>query len=181
MSKLTPDTVPRLPLVEAPEDPLAREMFANIAASRGILNLHRMMAHAPALMKASYDTAMAIRNDTLLPRPIVELVILRTAQVLCADYIWGRHVPLARACGVTDAQIAELSRWGDSTAFTPAEKATLGFAEKAAQHLPIADAEFAALKQHFSPREIVEITMLVGSYVGTAILLAALSVPDEPG
>jgi alkylhydroperoxidase family enzyme len=181
MNKITPDAAPRLPLVEAPQDPLAREMFAKIAASRGILNLHRMMAHAPALMKASYDTAMAIRHDTLLPRPIVELVIMRTAQVVHADYIWGRHVPLARACGVTDAQIAELLRWPDSAAFTPAEKAALGFAEKAAQHLPIADADFAALQQSFSPREIVEITMLVGSYVGTAILLAALSVPDEPG
>ncbi len=181
MSKTTPDTAPRLPLVEVPQDPLAREMFAKFAASRGILNLHRMMAHAPALMKASYETAMAIRNDTLLARPMVELVIMRTAQVLHADYIWGRHVPLARACGVTDAQIAALSRWPESDAFTPAEKATLGFAEKAAQHLPIADAEFAVLQQNFSPREIVEITMLVGSYVGTAILLAALSVPDEPG
>jgi alkylhydroperoxidase family enzyme len=181
MSKTSPDTAPRLPLVEAPEDPLAREMFATFAAGRGILNLHRMMAHAPALMKASYDTAMAFRNDALLPRPIVELVIMRTAQVLHADYIWGRHVPLARACGVTETQIAELSRWPESTAFTPAEKAGLGFAEKAAQHLPIPDADFAALQQNFSPREIVEITMLVGSYVGTAILLAALSVPDEPG
>jgi alkylhydroperoxidase family enzyme len=181
MSKLTPYTAPRLPLVEAPEDPLAREMFATFAAGRGILNLHRMMAHAPALMKASYDTAMAIRHNTQLPRSIVELVIMRTAQVLHSDYIWARHVPLARACGVTEAQIEELSRWGDSAAFTPAEKAALGFAEKAAQHLPIADAAFAPLQRYFSPREIVEITMLVGSYVGTAILLAALSVPDEPG
>jgi alkylhydroperoxidase family enzyme len=105
---------------------------------------------------------------------------MRTAQVLHADYIWGRHVPMARACGVTETQIAALSRWRDSAAFTPAEKAALGYAEKAAQHLPIAHVEFAALQQHFSPREIVEITMLVGSYVGTAILLAALAVPDEP-
>jgi alkylhydroperoxidase family enzyme len=124
---------------------------------------------------------MAFRNDTLLPRKIVELVIMRTAQVVHAEYIWGRHVPMARACRVTEAQIAELSRFPDSTAFTPAEKAALGFAERAAQHLPIADADFAPLQQNFSPREIVEITMLVGNYVGTAILLAALSVPDEPG
>ena len=180
MSKLTPDT-PRLPLVEAPEDPWRARCSRLSAAGRGIRNLHRMMAHAPALMKASDDMATATGHDTLLPRPIVELVIMRVAQVLHTIYIWGRHVPLARACGVTEAQIAELSRWGDSAAFTPAEKAALGFAEKAAQHLPIPDAEFAALQQHFSPREIVEITMLVGSYVGTAILLAALSVPDEPG
>jgi alkylhydroperoxidase family enzyme len=169
----------RLPLVDAPEDSVTQEQFAKFAAGNGILKLHRMMAHAPALMKASGDLALVFRRDTVLSRALVELVIMRTAQVVDSDYVWTRHLPLAAACGLTETQIQHLAGWLDSSAFTPAEKAALGFAEKAALRLPVPDADFAALRQHYSSREIVEIAMLVGNYVSTAIFIQALAVPPE--
>ena len=67
---------PRLPLVAEPEDRVTREQFAQLAVGSGILNLHRMMAHAPALMKASGDMALAFRRDTELSRSLAELAIL---------------------------------------------------------------------------------------------------------
>ena len=67
---------PRLPLVAEPEDRVTREQFSQLAAGSGILNLHRMMAHAPALMKASGDMALAFRRDTELSRSLAELAIL---------------------------------------------------------------------------------------------------------
>jgi alkylhydroperoxidase family enzyme len=170
---------PRLALVDEPEDLQTREQFAKFAAGNGILNLHRMMAHAPALMHASGTLALAFRRDVLLASALVEMVIMRTAQVLDSEYVLVRHLPLARACGVTEPQIADLAHWPDSAAFTPAEKAALGFAEKVALRLPVTDEGFAALRRHFSPREIVEITLLVGNYVSTAIFIQALSVPPE--
>jgi 4-carboxymuconolactone decarboxylase len=169
----------KLPLVEMPDDPAARDMFEKLSAQKRLLNLHRMMAHAPPQLLASYETAMAFRNDTKLPRVLVELVILRTAQVIDCAYEWDRHVPHARACGISEQQMAEINRWRESAAFTPREKAALGFAEKAAKQTPIDDASFAEMRKNFSAREIVEITMLVGFYVSTAILIKALGVPDE--
>jgi 4-carboxymuconolactone decarboxylase len=176
---MTSEHEPRLPLVDAPEDPLAREVFAKLASGRGILNLHRMMAHAPPLMKASGDMAMALRHHTTLARSLAELVVLRTAQVIDCDYVWGRHLSLARAAGVTEQQIEEVGRWPQSTAFMPAEKTALGFAEKVAGAAPIHAATFAGLKRHFSVREIVELTMLVAFYVSTAMFIKTLAVPDE--
>jgi AhpD family alkylhydroperoxidase len=170
---------PRLPLVASPDDPLAREYFAKLAAGRGILNLHRMMAHTPVLMKASGNMAMAFRQDATLARALAELVVLRTAQVVHCDYVWERHLPLARSCGVTDRQIDEVAHWPDSAAFTPAQKAALAFAEQAARGTAASDAIFAELGRDFSPREIVELTMLVGFYVSTAIFVNTLAVPDE--
>ena len=109
-------TPPRLPLVETPEDPTLREQFDKLASGSGVLNLHRMMVHASALMKASGDMAMAFRRDTELPRALAELAILRAAQVIASDYVFGRHLPLARASGVTERQLAELKHWTDSAA-----------------------------------------------------------------
>ncbi len=171
--------LPRLPLVDAPEDPFVREQFAALASGSGILNLHRMMAHAPSLMKASGEMASTFRRDTMLARSLAELAVLRTAQVLDCPYIWSRHLSLARACGVTERQIEELAHWPESVAFTPAQKVALGFAEKAARMTPVADDDFVELRRDFTPREIVELAMLVGFYASTAIFIKALPVPDE--
>jgi alkylhydroperoxidase family enzyme len=170
---------PLLPLVENPDDPLAREQFDKLAAGSGILNLHRMMAHAPALMKASGDMALVFRRDTKLSRAVAELAILRAAQVLDAPYVWTRHVPLARDSGVTTLQMNELASWPDSKAFTLEQKAALAFAEKAAQHLPVDERAAEELRRHFTAREIVELVMVVGFYASTAIFIKALAVPAE--
>jgi 4-carboxymuconolactone decarboxylase len=172
-------TPPRLPLIENPDDPLARAEFDRLAAGRGVLNLHRMMAHAPTLMKASGDMAVAFRNDAVLARALAEIVVLRTAQVIDCAYVFDRHVPLARAAGVGEQQIAEIGRWPDSAAYTAAQKAALGYAEKVARIAPTDAAMFAGLQEHFSPREIVALTMLVAFYVSTAMFIEALAVPDE--
>jgi alkylhydroperoxidase family enzyme len=170
---------PLVPLVENPNDPLVREQFDKFAAGSGILNLHRMMAHAPALMKASGDMALTFRRNTELPRAIAELAILRAAQVLDAPYVWSRHVPLARDCGVTAQQMDELASWPNSGAFTPAQKAALGFAEKAAQQSSVDESAAVELRRHFTAREIVELAMVIGFYVSTAIFVKALAVPAE--
>jgi len=172
-------TQARLPLVDKPEDLSVRELFAKLEGEKRLLNLHRMMAHAPALLQASNDMALAFRKNTQLPRSLIELVIMRTAQVTDCDYVFERHLPHARACGVSEQQIAELARWHDSVAFAPAQKAALGFAEQVAQRAAIDDAAFAELRRHFSPREIVEMTMVTGFYVSTAILINTLGVPPE--
>jgi len=170
---------PRLPLIDTPDDIWTREEFAKLAKGHGILNLHRLMAHTPPLMKASGDMAMAFRQAAKLARDVAEIVVLRTAQIVDCDYVFRRHVPLAYAAGVTEQQIGEIGRWADCASFTPAQKAALGFAEKAARRMPMDEMTFEALQRRFSPREIVELTMLVGHYVATAIFVETLAVPDE--
>ena len=174
------ESEPKLPLIEETDDPMLREEFAKLKSMRGfVLNLHRMMAHAPAFMKASGDMAMTLRHKGTLPRSLVELVILRAAQVVDCDYVWERHLPLARAGGVTGQQIAEVAQCANSKAFTPAQKTALGFGEKVARGGPVDAATFAAMRREFSPREIVELTMQIGFYVSTATFIKTLSIPDD--
>jgi AhpD family alkylhydroperoxidase len=168
---------PLVPLVRLDDAPTRAEGAGS--AERGILNLHRMMAHAPALMKASGDMAFAFRRDTRLPRDLAEIAVLRTAQVADCAYVWERHLDLARTAGVTEQQIGEIAHWPKSDVFTPAQKAALAFAEKAALRLPIEPSIAANLQREFSDREIVELAMLVGFYVSSAIFIKALAVPAE--
>jgi len=174
------ESEPKLPLIEETDDQMLREEFAKLKSVRGfVLNLHRMMAHAPEFMKASGDMAMTLRHKGTLPRSLVELVILRAAQVVDCDYVWERHLSLARAGGVTDQQIAEVAQWSNSKAFTPAQKTALDFAEKVARGSSVDAATFAAMRRDFSPRDIVELTMQIGFYISTATFIKTLSIPDD--
>ena len=75
--------------------------------------------------------------------------------------------------GLTEEKI----RWldGDGSAFTPRERAALGFAEKlAVDHHGIDDAFFDELRGQFSDPEILELGMMIGQYIGFGRLLKVL-------
>jgi len=175
-----PPARPRLPLLDESADPVAARILDEIRGRTGrILNLHRMMAYAPGLMKASYDTAMVIRHDLTLPRKLVELAIMRTAQLAGSDYEWHQHYPMALANGLTAEQIAALGTAQGSPLFSAAEKAALAWCEATVMATDPAPDDFARLQQHFTPRQIVEMAMLVAEYLATARVIRALGIPIE--
>jgi alkylhydroperoxidase family enzyme len=178
---MTASDTPRLPLLTEPAgDPEIAAMFSEVRSRTGrLLNLHRVMGYAPRLAKASMDVALAIRTGTLLPRPLVELVILRTAQSFGSDYEWQQHHPMALAIGMSERQIEALQVWSDSDLFSDKERAALGFCDSIIAKTPLAATAFARLREHFSPREIVELAVVVSEYLATAHFVRALGVPLE--
>ena len=130
------------------------------------------MAAAPAATK---DTSVS-----RLPALLREMAILRIGQILNSEYELDQHVPLAKACGVTDAQIAALPNWRASALFDEKQRALLGYTEAVALHGgEVDDATYAAFAKQFSPQEIVEITITIITYYGTGQLTKALKVKVE--
>jgi alkylhydroperoxidase family enzyme len=173
--------VSRLPALPDPSDPYLKEMFAKIHAKGGQpLNIHLVQGFAPALAKARLDMAYALRYDVVTPAPLREMAILRTGQILHSDYELAQHIPLARACGITDAQIAALPNWRGSDLFDPKQRALLAYTEAVDERGgDVDDATYAAFAKEFSPQEIVEITITVVNYYGTGQLTKALRVRPE--
>jgi alkylhydroperoxidase family enzyme len=174
---------PRLPLLDEAADPVAAKIIGDIRERTGrVLNLHRMMAHAPGMMKASYDTAMVIRHELSLPRPLVELAIMRTAQLAGSDYEWHQHYPMALANGLSADKIGALAAAQQSPLFSDAEKAALAFCEATVMGTDPAPDDFQRLQRHYKPRQIVELAMLVSEYFATARVIRVLGIPIEnPG
>src|SRR5258705_8141599 len=88
-----PSAVSRLPaLPEPPHDPTGREISAAIV-ERGsrILNIHRVVSHAPRMIAAQVKYPTAMRQESSLPRPLQQLVVIRTAQVNGAAYELSVH------------------------------------------------------------------------------------------
>src|SRR5262249_14005346 len=66
------------------------------------LNVFRMMAHAETLFPHWVRLGGAILGRAKLSPRLRELVILRVARLSKCDYEWTQHVPIAKACGITD-------------------------------------------------------------------------------
>jgi alkylhydroperoxidase family enzyme len=173
--------VSRLPAMPDPSDPYLKEMFAKVHAKGGQpLNIHLVQGFAPKLAKARLDMAYALRYDVVTPAMLREMAILRTGQILDSKYELAQHIPLARACGITDAQVAALPNWRASDLFDEKQKALLAYTEAVAVHGgEVDDATYDAFARQFSAQEIVEITITVITYYGTGQLTKALRVRPE--
>ena len=172
--------ISRLPSLPQPLDPILQEMFDKRRAHGGaIINLQITTGHAPKFARAASTMAFTIRFDAKTPRRLLELVIMRTAQIVGSAYEINQHIPLAKMCGYTDAQIAALPAWQASTLFDDRERATLAYVEEMAHGGDVDDPAFAAVQKFFTPQEIVEITYTVGNYYANGLLTKALRIQVE--
>jgi len=172
--------VSRLPPLPQPLDPILREMFDKRRAMGGsVINLSLVRGHAPKLAKSGEIAAFSLRFDAVTPRDLRELVIMRTAQIVGADYEINQHRPLMKMCGFSDRQIGELAAWQGSQLFDERQRAVLGFVEQMSHGGEVDDATYAELARRFSPQEIVEIAMTVSSYYGTGLFTKALRIQPE--
>lgn len=88
----------------------------------GQLNVYRMMAHHPALLRAWTGLRTHIVENTALGPIRAEVVILRLAHRVGCAYEWNQHVVRGLAAGLDKARIAALR---GPLAGIPAEDALL--------------------------------------------------------
>jgi alkylhydroperoxidase family enzyme len=172
--------ISRLPPLPQPLDPILQEMFdKRRAQGAAIINLQMTTGHAPKFARAASAMAFTIRFDAKTPRRLLELAIMRTAEIVGSTYEINQHIPLAKMCGYSDAQIAALPTWQASTLFDDKERATLAYVEEMAHGGDVDDPTFAALQKFFTPQEIVEITYTIGNYYANGLLTKALRIEVE--
>lgn len=141
--------------------------------------LYRTLAWAPRMLRAWSSIAWPLRTDAQVSRLLRELIILRIAQLTQAEYEWAYHWKAAKASGATDTQVAELSEWRFSDAFTPEQKLGLAFAEEV-EARTVTDEAFGALAAHFSKEECLELTITAAFYCCVSRVLDVLQIDPDP-
>jgi alkylhydroperoxidase family enzyme len=168
----------RMPYAEIEKaHPRVREAFEALPAK---LNVFRMMAHAERNFVPLLQLGGTILARQQLSAKLRELAILFVASESHARYEWVQHVPIARRAGVRDDQIAALERGDLETGFDAEERVALRFARELLRDVRPSDAALDAMKQRFSPREIVELVLAVGYYMMLARLMETTGLELEP-
>ncbi|HWH78743.1 MAG TPA: carboxymuconolactone decarboxylase family protein [Candidatus Binatus sp.] len=173
----------RVPLLEEAQHPELAESIARIKGARGgrLINIYRLMLHSPALANAWFDLNQAVRYGTEIDGQSREIAVIRVAILNNVEYVQQAHGPAyALQEGLTPEQVTAIADWQPSKLFSPEQRALLAYTDAMTRAIDVSDAVFAALRNHFSERQTVELTMLIGAYNMLTRFLKALKVDPEP-
>jgi hypothetical protein len=167
----------RLPYPD-PDDlaPEAREALARLASP---LNIMAMVSHADTLVGPVIDLAEALFTRLHLPPEVTELYNPPVALDPGAVAAWGLQEPLALRAGVPPDQLVGL-RAGDTTGLDDRQRAAVQVARWVCRGEDVPASEVEELRQVLTPRQILELFLLTGSYLQLARIITVLEVDIDP-
>jgi alkylhydroperoxidase family enzyme len=150
-------------------------------ARRGrLINVYKLLLHSPALAESWFQHNNAVRWKTALDGRLREMVIIRIGYVLRVPYIVRQHVPnLAIPEGLTLQDCEELRDWETSARFGAHDRAVLAYTDSMTRDVDVPDEIFENLRAFFDERQIVELTILIGTYNMHARVMSALQIDPE--
>ncbi|HLH89214.1 MAG TPA: carboxymuconolactone decarboxylase family protein [Xanthobacteraceae bacterium] len=172
----------RISYVDENDHPEIAPLIDKVKAGRrgGLLNVYKLLLHSPPLAETWLDHVGAVRWKTKLSGRLREVLVIRIAYVNGIAYVLNQHVPaLAAAEGITVAECDALKDWRSSDMFSPAERAALAYADAMVLQTLVPDDLFAELKRHYDERAIVEISVLIGTYLMHNRVMQALKIDLE--
>lgn len=142
------------------------------------LHVMQLLAHARTAFLPWLRFGNALLTRLALDPALRELAILQVGR-LAARYEWDQHVPIALGVGVTQAEIDALEA-GRLDGFSPVRRAVLDYVA-AFIGGDVDDRVHAAVAEHLSDQEIVELCLVAGQYLMLARTMSALRIdPDAP-
>lgn len=159
--------------------PAAPDVYVPLFGAAAPLR-QQIHANAPAIAGPYLQFMKALREGSVLPRRLVELVRLRISfHNQCRSCMAIRYAD-ALADGVTEDLVCSLEKPSEAPDLTPAERSALAFADKmATDHLSVSDETFTELAEHFTDEERMDLCFQVATFVGYGRMGSALAITDD--
>lgn len=160
-------------------DPILKPIFdAMRAKGAGPLHIHRTIGQAPEVYKGFAAFATALRVPGATSRGDRELAILRTTQLRHGDYEFIQHRRIGLTCGLTEQQVDGLSDWQNKPFYDDRQRLILKYVDSMIADGAVDAPTMREVRNTFSPKEIVELTMTSAFY--TAVVQFSSAVRVEP-
>jgi AhpD family alkylhydroperoxidase len=136
---------------------------------------------SPAALKAFLGVETYVRGAGLDPA-LLELVKMRASQINGCAYCLDMHSKDARAAGESEQRLYALPAWREAPFYSRRERAALAWTEAVTRLAdgPVPEALYGELREHFSEKEAVDLTMAVIAINGWNRLAAVFRSP-QPG
>jgi alkylhydroperoxidase family enzyme len=171
--------MPRIEPVQPPYSPALAERFARLVPPGMVPPaIFRAVARNEGLFNHMVDIGLlgptGLLDRRVLPRPLRELLILRTCVAARNDYEWHLHAgTVAPRMGLTPEQIADTRSSAPSESlWNEAERSAMALVDALVARLEVEDELYARLRGHFDEATLIEMTQLVGLYTSVAMLVA---------
>jgi 4-carboxymuconolactone decarboxylase len=159
----------RLPSIDPDNAPEGiREVLAGSS-----LNLLGMVAHAESAFDAWLRYSSTLLRRLELDPLLRELAILEVAHLSSSEYEWTQHVSIAKAVGANDQQIEAIAGGApDGGSFDARQLGVLHFTREVVLDGAASEEAVARLSQELGNRQLIELLLVIGNYMGIARLIA---------
>jgi alkylhydroperoxidase family enzyme len=150
-------STPRIPPL-GPEQwtPQQREIISpQIREDGSVLNLYATMIQHSQLYAPRASFGTYLRSETSLPPRTRELLIMRTAFLIGAEYEWAHHVQYARAAGLTDGEIARIAAGPNAAGWNEESRAVLRAADELRREAFITDRTWRVLAKQYDTKQLI--------------------------
>ncbi len=155
---------PRIEPITEPDEEL-REILATALTHEGRpLNIFGTLGTHPKLLKRFNLLGGLILNKGLVPARERELVILRVGANARAEYEFGQHTVIGRASGLSDREIAALTRSPDAHEWSPADRDLIAMVDELHLDDCVSEATWSQLAGTWSDAQLVELLIVAGYY-----------------
>ena len=138
-------------------------------------------AVAPQALQALGAVAKYLASTGMSPK-LRALVELRVSQINGCAYCCDMHTHEARAAGEAQQRLDTLVAWRETTLFDDRERAALAWAEAVTELHPrhVPDDVFVMMQQHFSEKEIVDLTVAIAMMNTWNRMAISMRTPPRP-
>lgn len=161
------------------QKPLGEEIMK--VSSVGLGGPYNPLLRSPVLGQRMFDLWHYLRWETSVPLKLNELAILIIARQWRSQVEWYAHAPLAIKAGLSPDIATELKANKRPANMPPEEALVYDFVGELTSKRAVSDETFVRAKKLFSDQQIVDLTMVAGGYVATAMLLAMAEQSVPPG
>jgi 4-carboxymuconolactone decarboxylase len=141
-------------------------------SSVGIGGPYNLLLRSPSAAKPMLDLLDYLRWHTSVPTRLNEFAILIQGRAWRSQVEWHAHYPLALKAGVSEKTLADLKANRRPGSMQPDEAAVYDFCDELYRTHQVADATYARLRQFFNEQQVIDLTLLSGTYVSLASLMA---------
>ncbi len=135
-----------------------------------------VFANSPDIFEHAVQGFGIYRSSRRRLDPVLrELGQTRAGWAVGSQFVFSQHCKSCRLLGMSESKIQAIAYWQASDEFTPVERLVLAYTDAlAVSGGRMHDQLFAALREHLSDLEILELTYITSLYVMHAIMSKAL-------
>lgn len=165
--------------LDAEQKPLAEKILG--VSSLGIGGPYNPLLRSPALGQIYFDLFKYLRWNSALPMRLSELAILIIGRLWRSQVEWVAHEPIALKEGLSAQVIDDLRKNKRPSGMQEDEAALYDFVMELYTKHKVSDATFAKAKGIFSEKQLVDLTVIAGTYVTVAALISMAEQPIPAG
>jgi 4-carboxymuconolactone decarboxylase len=172
---------PRLSPLESSQWTDAQRDVLGARANGTLLNAIKTYIRHPELYRSFTAFSRYIEGPTSLSARDKELIVLRTVWRTRDEYSWAYHVPAGKRAGLSEDEIARITKGPDAAGWSAFDAALLRSADELHTAQRISDATWKTLAERYDDKQLMDLIFTVGHRTVASMFHNSAGVELEPG